>query len=184
VVLKKDMAAERFFIFVILGISLTASACTSRHPQSSAAQEAGEQQQLVSFVKMGDANASDQLVAGFYGIESGSWRWTSGHFSVVLRVPPAAQNGATVTLSLFVPEPVLQRLKSVALTASVAGQALHSSQYSTSGPSSFTADVPAGLLTKDTVKVDFALDKSVPPGAMGDQRELGIIANSVGLTAR
>ena len=178
------MAAERFLIFAILCIFLTAPACTRKHGQSTVAQEAGDSQPLVPLIKMGDANASDQLLNGFYGIESGSWRWTSGHFSVVLAVPPGVKNGATVTLSLFVPDPVIQRLKSIALTASVAGQALNSSQYSASGPNSFTADVPAGLLTKDTVKVDFALDKSLPPGALGDKRELGIIANSVGLTAR
>ena len=179
------MAAERLLIFALLGVSLTAPGCTRRHGQSSfTAQEAGEPQPLLSSIKMGDANASDQLVNGFYGIESGSWRWTSGHFSVVLLVPPGIQNGATVTLSLFVPDPVIQRLKSMALTASVGGQALNSSRYSASGPNTFTADVPSGLLTKDTVKVDFALDKSVPPGALGDKRELGIIATSVGLTAR
>ena len=182
--MRKNTAAERFLIFAILTISLMAPACTGKHGQSTAAQEAGEPQPLVSLVKMGDANASDQLVNGFYGIESGSWRWTSGHFSVVLLVPPGVQNGTTVTLSLFVPDPVIQRLKSIALTASVAGQALNSSQYSAPGPNNFTANIPAGLLTKDTVKVDFALDKSVPPGALGDKRELGIIANSVGLTAR
>ena len=51
------------------------------------------------------------------------------------------------------------------------------------GPYTFTADIPAELLTKDSVTVDFSLDKSIPAGAM-DQRELGVIATWVGIESK
>ena len=49
-------------------------------------------------------------------------------------------------------------------------------------PNIFTADVPPALLTGDSVRVDFALDKTIPPDV--DKRELGVVATSVGITAQ
>ena len=71
----------------------------------------------------------------------------------------------------------------MALTASVGATKLKSETYAKPGAYTFTADVPAELLTKDSVTVDFALDKSIPASA-ADQRELGVIATSVGLESK
>lgn len=137
---------------------------------------------LVSVVRMGDATAGAQLLSGFYPPENGSWRWTGRTFSVLLRRPVAAQQGADLTLSFSVPDAVIQNLKTITLSVSVNGTLLKSAEYKDSGAYVFTADVPANLLSGDTLKADFALDKSLPPSV--DKRELGIIATSVGLTGK
>jgi hypothetical protein len=42
--------------------------------------------------------------------------------------------------------------------------------------------MPASLLTGESVKVDFAVDKTMRPD--GDKRDLAIIANSVGISPK
>jgi hypothetical protein len=44
-------------------------------------------------------------------------------------------------------------------------------------------EVPANLLSDDAVRVDFRLDKALPPGD-ADKRELGVVASSAGLVSR
>ena len=60
---------------------------------------------------------------------------------------------------------------------------MKSQAYDTPGPYIFTADVPASLLTGESVTVDFAVDKTMRPDG-GDKRDLAIIANSVGLSPK
>src|SRR5579872_1467369 len=72
---------------------------------------------IVSLLKMNDPSAKDQLVRGVYGLESGSWRWTGGNFTVLLKTPPgAAQKGATLTLSLVASDAVLKEVHSQSLS--------------------------------------------------------------------
>jgi hypothetical protein len=135
---------------------------------------------LASTLKMADPTAKEQLTKGFYGLEANTWRWTAGNFSVTLKTPPgAAQKGATLTLSLTVLDSILKRLHSQSLTASIGTAALKSENYVDPGSHTFTADIPAALLTGDTVTIDFSLDNSLPPGL--DRRELGVIVSSVGI---
>jgi hypothetical protein len=137
----------------------------------------------VSTVRMNDSRAGAQLLSGFYGLENGAWRWTAGTFSVRLLTPPAAaQSGATLTLSLTVPDSVIRKLGTIALNASINGTTLTSVEYNAAGSYVFNADVPASMLTAESVKIDFALDKTMRPE--GDQRVLGIIANSVAIASR
>jgi hypothetical protein len=165
----------------MFGLALAAVACSGRN----AVQNEEAPVQPVSFVKMNDAGVGPQLLSGFYATEAGAWRWTSGKFAVLLATPPsAAQNGGTVTFSLVVPEVVTQRLGTITLTASVNGRILKSSQFAAAGPETFTADVPPDLLATNSVRVDFALDKDLAPKSVGDTRELGIIAYSVGLAGK
>jgi hypothetical protein len=44
-------------------------------------------------------------------------------------------------------------------------------------------EVPAALLTGHEVRIDFELDKAMVPGN-GDPRELGIVADLVGLETK
>ena len=139
---------------------------------------------MASAFKMNDPAAPAQLLHGFYGVESGSWRWTTGKFSVFLRSPlAAAQRGGTLTFSFSIPDISIQKLKSITLTAAVGPTALKSETYTKSGAYTLTADVPAELLTKEATTFDFSLDKSMPPGSV-DQRELGVIATAVGLETK
>ena len=143
-----------------------------------------EAPRLASVVHVSDPKVAPQLVSGFYGIEANAWRWTAKHFTVILRVPSgAAQRGATLDLALTVPAVTIEKLKSVSLTASVDGHPLPPETYTHSGAFHLKRDVPADLLTNQSVKVEFQLDKVMPP-SNGDMRELGIIVGSIGLEAK
>ncbi len=167
----------------LLLIALTGAACKGKHSRVTVQNEEEAAPRLASVVRMNDPQASAQLVSGFYPVENNSWRWTAGKFSAVLRTPlTAAQSGATVTFAFSVPPVVIEKLGKIALTASVNGTVLKTDEYDKPGPSIFTADVLPAQLTGDTVKVDFVLDKSLPPGI--DKRQLGVIATSVGITVK
>jgi len=143
-----------------------------------------EAPQLASQIPMGEAKWEPQLLSGFYGIEGNSWRWTARQFSVALRPPAgAAQNGAVLEFDFTVPDVVVQKLKSVTLSASLGAADLGSETYSKSGPAVYKKDIPATALGGDSVKVQFSLNKAMQPN--GDEhRELGVVANSVKLTAK
>jgi len=135
-------------------------------------------------LQVGDPNAAAQLVKGFYDLEAGTWRWTMGKFSVTLSPPPnASERGAKLVLRLMVPEPVIKKLTSVKLSASLDGVALAEETYTKPGQYVYSQDVPAQALAKRVVTVDFALDKFLPPGE-ADQRELGLVVTAVGFEAK
>lgn len=139
---------------------------------------------LLTTINMGDAKAEKQLVSGFYPIEANAWRWTGKDFTVILR-PPAgsAAQGANLVFALSIPQVVVDKLHSVTLTASVNGTALAPQTYSQEGQAEYKRDAPAAALTGDSVRIDFHLDKAMPPGN-GDMRQLGVIARSVALEAK
>jgi hypothetical protein len=133
---------------------------------------------------MGDRTMANQLVSGFYDVESNAWRWTMQKFAVNLRPPAhAAQQGATLELHLTVPPPSIQKLGSLTLSASIGAVPLAPETYSKAGEYTYRRDVPANVLAGDAVRIDFQLDKAVPPGDV-DKRELGVVASSVGLAAK
>ena len=139
---------------------------------------------VATIIHLGDPRSAGQLISGFHDIEARAWRWTSRRFTVELGTPPgAAQNGAVLEFQFSIPQPVMDQLKSVQVTASVDGNKLPPDTYSQPGPYVYQRDVPAALCGKDTVRVSFELDKALPPGA-ADQRELGVVAASFGLKAK
>jgi hypothetical protein len=143
-----------------------------------------ESPRLSSMIHMGDASVETQLVAGFYGIEGNAWRWSARQFAVVLRPPfGSPQRGGTLQLSLTVPQAVIDKLKNISLTASIDGSPLPPETYTQAGPYVYKRDVPPNLLAADSVKVDFQLDKAMPP-ADQDKRELGVVVNSVSIEAK
>jgi hypothetical protein len=170
---------------LILATLLLSTACRGKHNRVAVENEEPEGgPRIASSLKMSDPAATQQLLKGFYGLEGGSWRWTAGHFSALLRPPIASpQRGATLTLTISIPPVVIEKLSSVTLTASVAGTKLKSETYSKPGSYTFTADVPPDLLVKEAITADFELDKSIP-ASPADQRELGVIATGVGLESK
>ncbi|MBZ5593728.1 MAG: hypothetical protein LAP39_15930 [Acidobacteriia bacterium] len=127
---------------------------------------------------------SSQLLSGWYPIEHNSWRWTAGKFAVLLRPPiGAAVKGATLTLHFTLPGIVISRLGSVTLSASIQGSRLAPQTYRTEGKAMYARDVPPSSLSGNTVRIDFELDKVMAPGE-GDTRELGVVADRVGLEAK
>jgi hypothetical protein len=139
--------------------------------------------QMLSVVQMGDVNAEGQLT-GFYTIEAGAWRWTKQNFSVALAPPAgAAQRGAWLRVKVTAPDALIAKLGVVTLIASVNGKQLAPETYSAAGTYTYERDVAGELLQGKSAKVDFALDKALPP-AGGDLRELGIVVLSAGLEAK
>ncbi len=135
---------------------------------------------LATVVHVADPRTSSQLLSGFYDVEQGSWRWTGKKFSVVLAIPEnVAQKQISLVFKMAVPEPVIQKLKSVTLTASVNGVALAPEIYRRPGEYVFTREVSAKALGGASAQIDFVLDKALPAGP-NDSRELGLVATSIG----
>jgi hypothetical protein len=132
-------------------------------------------------LNMGDPKQEKLLVSGFYGIEAKAWRWTAQDFTVSLPPSPAAAaHGATLDFALSVPQVAIDKLQSITLSASINGTPLAPETYAHEGQYDYKRDVAANLLTGNAVRIEFHLDKAMPP-AGGDARELGLVARSVGL---
>jgi hypothetical protein len=138
---------------------------------------------LASTIVMSDSRSTGQLVKGFYAVE-GDWRWTAKDFSAKLGTPAhAAQTGARLEIALAVPEPVIQRLKSITLSAVVNGLNLRPETYSRPGAYIYSSDIPPDRLSSAAILVEGHLDKALPPSAV-DARELGIIVSGIGFIAK
>lgn len=162
-------------------MALSGAACTGKNNPVSGGD--APRQPLASSVRVNDPSLSAQLVSGFYGVEENSWRWTAGKFSVLLQTPPgAAGNGATVTFAFTIPAVVTQKLGTITLSAMANGTVLKTQAYDKAGPAVFTADVQPSMLAADSIKIDFYLDKTFRPDR--DKRDLGVVANSVGIVAK
>jgi hypothetical protein len=168
----------------LLLATLLAAMPACKHPTVHSTDTIEEVPHLASTVQMGDRTTANQLASGFYDVESNRWRWTMQKFAVDLR-PPAhsAQNGAVLQLHLSIPPASIQKLGSIVLSAAIGGTALAPETYSKAGEYTYRRDVPANVLIGDTARIDFQLDKAVPPGDV-DKRELGVVAVSVGLVAK
>jgi hypothetical protein len=172
-----------YSLFLLLALTVTATACKGKHNRVTVQNEEETTPQVASLVKMNDPGTSAQLLSGFYALENNSWRWTSGNFSVLLRTPPsAAGHGGVVTFAFSVPDIAIQKLKSVSIAASVNGMKLNSAEFEKPGANIFTADVPPALLTGESVRVDFALARTIPQDV--DKRVLGVVATSVGISSK
>ncbi len=166
---------------LVLCATLT-TACSRRKPVVETIEES--QSSLASVIHVADPAVASQLIHGFYDVEANAWRWTMGKFSVVLSPPAGAkEKGATLVLRFSLPERVLAELQSVTISASVNGFPLAPETYKKSGEQVYRRDVPANAIAGSDAKVDFALLRSLQPGAL-DERELGIIASSIGFESK
>jgi hypothetical protein len=173
---------HRQFLTVLLFVSLGVMAAC--HAPDLAGRTEEEPPLPSTQVQVAAPRASSQLISGWYNVERNSWRWTARRFTVVLRPPVgSAANGATLNFSFTVPNVVITRLHSVTLCAFIQTTRLAPETYQTSGKMTYTRDVPASLLSGETVRVDFELNRAMFPGK-GDTRELGVIADRVGLEAK
>jgi hypothetical protein len=177
-------SARRAGVVLLAALAFAGAACKSQRSRVTVQnEEPPPAKHLLSTIQMNDAAAAPQLLSGFYAVENNAWRWTSGKFSVSLRTPPAAQNGATVALAFTVPEVIIQKLGKIKVTMSAAGKELKSQEYDTAGPYVLSGDIPAGpQLRADSITVDFTVNKTTQPD--GDKRELAIVANSVSITPK
>jgi hypothetical protein len=171
-------------VFLVCCLIVTLGGCRNRNRTTVKNEEDGGPPRLASVLKMGDPATQTQLAAGFHQIEEGAWRWTAGKFSVALRAPLASsQYGATLTLAFRIPDVSIARLGPLSLTAAIGTTKLKTEKCTSPGAHTLTADVPPELLAEENVRIDFTLDKYFPAGAV-EGRELGVIANSVGLEGK
>jgi hypothetical protein len=171
-------------VVILLAAAFGLAGCRRKQAANAQQQGDGEAPQMASVIHTGDPKSETQLVNGFYGIEQNAWRWTAPRFSVVLRPPAgAAEKGATLNVELTIPDPIIARVKTISLSASIGNTPLAPETYTQAGPYTYTRDIAPSLLGSEAVRIDFQTDKSVPP-IPPDQRELAVIVGSVGLDAK
>ncbi len=167
-------------LFLLLpALILTTGGCKRKRRQPAASDEPVTG--LASVLNTADPRVAPQLVRGFHTIEGNAWRWTAGEFAAVLKPPAgAAQKGATLVFRFAIPDTVIRQLNSVKLSANVNGAQLAPETYSTTGEQTYTRDVPASALQKDTATVEFTLDKYMKPSG-AEKRDLGVVASMIAL---
>lgn len=170
---------------ILAAVFLSAMAACRQRPEKVSVETTEEQPEtLLSAVHVADPRSSAQLLKGFHDVEQNAWRWTMRKFSVVLGLPAGSSDrGATLELRFSIPETLIDRLKSITLTANVEGTPLPAETYTKPGEFTYTQDVPAKALRGEAAVIDFELDKALPPSA-ADQRELGVVVSAVGLEAK
>ena len=167
-----------------LAVCLLLAGCKHRDRKVRVQQTEEDGASLASVIEMRDPHVARQLVTGFHPIEEKSWRWTMGQFAVALHPPRnAALKGATLHFKFTLPEAILSKVKTVSISAKVNGAALSPETYTEAGTFDYSRDVDPKLLSGDSVNVEFTLDKFIPAGEV-EQRELGVIATSVGFEAK
>jgi hypothetical protein len=136
---------------------------------------------LPNKVSVADAKMAAQLIDGFYGIESNTWRWTARDFSVLLGAPARARDvGALLVLRLFIPESHIGSGSARTLTGFVGDHELAPAAYTDAGGHVYSRYVPPEFLDGPTVRVRFSFDRALP-GSAADGRELSAIVTEIGL---
>ena len=136
---------------------------------------------MVSVINVADPRAASQLTRGFHSLENDSWRWTMKTFTVTLRRPAnAAQRGANLEMKFTIPDVMFNRVGAMTVDARINGLDLGAQTYSQPGDSTYARDVPPAALGADAVRIDFTVDKGLPPTDR-DSRELALIVTTIGL---
>ena len=93
----------------------------------------------------------------------------------------AGQNGAVMSLTIYLPDAQLHRLGPMTLGADAGGHALPARTFTQAGEYTYSAGVPAEALRPGLVLVNFRFDKAAANLGNGDQRELSAVVTAVGL---
>jgi hypothetical protein len=134
---------------------------------------------MLSTLHVADPKAVPQLLKGWHAVEQGSWRWTQKTFAVALKAPSPGKS-AKLQLKFVIPPPLLSRLHSITLNASIDGVSLGPETYNQAGDQTYTRTIAPRETSGNLIRVDFQLDKALPPDHR-DKRELGVVVTSVGL---
>lgn len=179
---RRGAAARVCGTVVLMALVLSPIACKRKTVRIGATDE--ETPRMRSVLMMGDPKVEPQLITGFHGIEAAAWRWTAKQFTVALKPPfGSGQKGAKLTVKLTIPAVTVEKLKNVSLSATAGGSSLPPETYTTAGDYFYVREIPASLLTGDSLRVDFQLDKAIAPSS-ADIRELGIIVLTIGLESK
>ncbi len=127
-----------------------------------------------------DDPALEQFAAGLYELQPAGWRWTKPEFSMTLDGPDLPDAPATLSVSVFVPPQVIDKLGPITLAASVGGHAMQPETFGAQGQYTFVRKVPGDWLQHGPNRFDFRVDKHLGPSPEYP-RELGIIATAASL---
>jgi len=137
----------------------------------------------VSRLNVADVATSNQLLSGFWWLESNKFRWTAREFSVALQPPEGADSrGATLYLHLYIPNDQVEALGPLTLEGITEGQLLKSETYSKGGTYIYTREIPKNLMATSLLPVKFSFDTALP-GDKSDGRELAAIVTEIDLQA-
>jgi len=132
-----------------------------------------ERKPVLSYLQMGSADATAQIVSGVHDLEDQQWRWMDGRAVLLLKRPAAA---GPVEVKVFLPETAPGRKVEIGLDGStVLTQTLV-------GPGSYTLTTPQFEAAGEDVQLTISIDKTFQ--APGDRRRLGMILAGVGFTSR
>lgn len=116
---------------------------------------------------------------GLYPVEQGGWRWTAREFSI--RLPAAKKRDNVLTAELNIPDPIVQKLGPMTLTARVGDHILAPETYAQPGGATYRRALPAEWITGDSVRIDFELDRALEP-TPPERRVLGIVVSKIEVT--
>lgn len=130
---------------------------------------------------MADLTTANQLLFGFYPLESGKWRWTTRQFAAVLKPPDGSeQRGATLDLHLYFSDAQIETLGPMTLSVTTDGYALDPQTFSKAGAYIYSREIPKDALVTSLLPLYFLFDKATPP-LPGDGRELAAIVTKIEL---
>lgn len=169
-------------IVVLIPTLLALWACPSNAPDLTPIEEqpGSAEVVLLSSVNVADPKAQDQLIDGFYGLESGSWRWVAQRFVVALQPPESRTESAVLEMRFTIPEAIAQRFPTTTINVSVNGTDLGPESFDTPGDLMYSKEVPAAALSDEPARVEFMLENAIPAGEI-DQRELALVVTSIAL---
>lgn len=168
----------------LVSLAIAALACHRDNSDLKVETVEGSKPAFATTVVMANKATTGQLVQGFHVLEGNSWRWTAGHFSATLGVPPIARReGANLVVHFSLPEVVMSRVHATKLSATVNGVPIDPEEYTKSGEYTYSKQVPASALTRDVAGVNFSLSQYLPSGTL-EGRELGIVVSSIGLETK
>jgi hypothetical protein len=145
---------------------------------------AAARDQRGSLVNVADPREVSRLVRGFFGRDNPYWRWVGRESSIILNPPKDAnKRGAMLVIHFAIVEAVLASVKTQELSIAVDGFALPPRHYDHPGQFTLMQDVPAAALQFDPVRVDFTLDRALPPAREGEP-EFGMIVSQAGLAVK
>lgn len=140
--------------------------------------------QPLSTLHMADPAAAGQLVTGFYGVESNSWRWTAKRFVVTLLPPKGSDvRGGLLRMHIVIPDAQFKRLGPVTVSVDADDINLESQTFPAAGDYNYLSEVPASILRTNLLPVIFTLDKAAAPSTT-DGRELGAVVSEISLQTK
>ncbi len=111
-----------------------------------------------------------RLLEGWHHLENGRWRWTERKFAIEVHCETP---NPTLQFTLYLPEPVIDRHRTITLRARAGGHELPATTYTSVGRHAYSARLDG--VAAGPVRVEFEVDQFLTP-TDADPRELGVQA--------